>query len=292
VQSLQVPAFQVQSLGAPFGWVQPTMPQRGWRSDPAQDQWHPVPCTYLSTSRIISDQFITASTEAPYSEARLDQIFAFQVLQSWTRYSNVVLSEIRQRQQAGLVAIILSLFSPDESNKTPTAVDVDRAYTNTAHFFAREGINLPLDRKQFQKLYGRQPTLGSVVATSEEVEQQIASAERPRRNLETLIRKFISTNKTVKFQENGISVELSSGGEIPIDLLSSGEKQLLRILVEVLGCGATPMLIDEPELSMHIDWQHELLTSMHTVNPEAQVIAATHSPEIMAEIPNERVFML
>jgi predicted ATPase len=52
------------------------------------------------------------------------------------------------------------------------------------------------------------------------------------------------------------------------------------------------MLIDEPELSMHIDWQHELLTSMHTVNPEAQVIAATHSPEIMAEIPNERVFML
>ena len=46
---------------------------------------------------------------------------------------------------------------------------------------------------------------------------------------------------------------------IGLAALSSGEKHVLRILVETLDADAGPIIIDEPELSLHIDWQRELL---------------------------------
>ena len=48
---------------------------------------------------------------------------------------------------------------------------------------------------------------------------------------------------------------------IPLEALSSGEKQLLQLLLECLAAGANPILIDEPELSLHVDWQTDLLAT-------------------------------
>ena len=41
---------------------------------------------------------------------------------------------------------------------------------------------------------------------------------------------------------------------------------------------------------MHIDWQRKLLLTMRQINPDAQIIVATHSPDIMAEIPDSQIF--
>jgi predicted ATPase len=72
--------------------------------------------------------------------------------------------------------------------------------------------------------------------------------------------------------------------------LSSGEKQLIRILLDTLLAKDSSIIIDEPELSMHIDWQRVLLASMRELNPTAQIIVATHSPEIMADVPDQHIF--
>jgi predicted ATP-dependent endonuclease of OLD family len=56
--------------------------------------------------------------------------------------------------------------------------------------------------------------------------------------------------------------------------------------------GNHSLIVDEPELSMHIDWQKKLLWTLHGLNPKIQQIMATHSPEIMAEIPDDRIFRL
>jgi predicted ATP-dependent endonuclease of OLD family len=64
------------------------------------------------------------------------------------------------------------------------------------------------------------------------------------------------------------------------------------MFVECLGAGPHPILIDEPEISVHIDWQRELMAILQSLNPEAQFVAATHSPEIMADIPDERLYSL
>ena len=75
-------------------------------------------------------------------------------------------------------------------------------------------------------------------------------------------------------------------------MLSSGEKQVLTLFVEALRAQMNSFIVDEPEISMHIDWQRALIASLRELNPASQIIVATHSPEIMADIDDERIFRL
>lgn len=82
--------------------------------------------------------------------------------------------------------------------------------------------------------------------------------------------------------------------EIPISKLSSGEKQLIILLSEALlqRGGACVYLADEPELSLHIAWQRMILPAIKKLNPNAQIIAATHSPEVASKYKNNIIDMM
>jgi len=69
---------------------------------------------------------------------------------------------------------------------------------------------------------------------------------------------------------------------IDIEKLSSGEKQILYILFRVFFQNQQPyiLLLDEPEISLDTDWQKLLINYIRELNPNCQVIAATHSPSI------------
>lgn len=71
--------------------------------------------------------------------------------------------------------------------------------------------------------------------------------------------------------------------EIDITKLSSGEKQLYVLLTEALLQRGFPSIFiaDEPELSLHIEWQADLVDALMSINPKAQLIMATHSPDIV-----------
>lgn len=81
--------------------------------------------------------------------------------------------------------------------------------------------------------------------------------------------------------------ESSNNIEIDITSLSSGEKQLFILLAEaLLQKGVNYLFIaDEPELSLHIDWQRKILAELLNLNPNSQIIVATHSPEIAGNFP-------
>lgn len=68
-------------------------------------------------------------------------------------------------------------------------------------------------------------------------------------------------------------------------LFSSGEKQLLILLTQTLLQENQPyvFLADEPELSLHIEWQRNIVGAIHEMNPNAQIIVATHSPEVAGQ---------
>jgi ABC-type lipoprotein export system ATPase subunit len=74
-------------------------------------------------------------------------------------------------------------------------------------------------------------------------------------------------------------------GKLDLSDLSSGEKQLLILLTEALLQKEAPciFLADEPELSLHIEWQRMIISAVVELNPNAQVIAATHSPEVASK---------
>jgi predicted ATP-dependent endonuclease of OLD family len=66
-------------------------------------------------------------------------------------------------------------------------------------------------------------------------------------------------------------------------MLSSGEKQMLVIMLTALvqENSHCVMLMDEPEISLHIEWQQQLIGLIRTLNPNAQIILCTHSPAII-----------
>jgi len=81
-----------------------------------------------------------------------------------------------------------------------------------------------------------------------------------------------------------ISVVSDSHAKLPLTELSSGEKQLLIILGEALLQQKAPWIYiaDEPELSLHVNWQEQLINNLKLMNPQAQIVFATHSPDIVS----------
>lgn len=99
--------------------------------------------------------------------------------------------------------------------------------------------------------------------------------------LKILSELFNQTGK--KFDEKAFNfLEMGSDNPISPESLSSGEKQILIILFTTLLQDKKPyiLLMDEPEISLHIDWQRSLIQHIKQINPLCQIIMATHSPTI------------
>lgn len=78
----------------------------------------------------------------------------------------------------------------------------------------------------------------------------------------------------------------SLGKEFDINGLSSGEKQLfLRVLsLKFLEVNNSIILIDEPEISLHPQWQSKIIKLYENIGQNNQLIIATHSPHIVGNI--------
>ncbi len=111
--------------------------------------------------------------------------------------------------------------------------------------------------------------------------------------IETLNRLFTDSGKIVDEKQNRISFLI---GDKPISAyqLSSGEKQLLILLLTILIQDEKPsvLLLDEPESSLHLDWQYELINILRTLNPNCQLIIVTHSPSIFTDGHKPKVFWI
>lgn len=80
-----------------------------------------------------------------------------------------------------------------------------------------------------------------------------------------------------------------SASAINSDLLSAGEKQMLSFLAYNAFYQDTIFIIDEPELSLHVDWQRILFPTLLKQNSSNQFIVATHSPFIYAKYPDKEL---
>lgn len=93
---------------------------------------------------------------------------------------------------------------------------------------------------------------------------------------------FAETGKRIDRQSNELSF-LQYGEKLPPYILSSGEKQILLILLTVLTEDRQPyvLFMDEPEASLHFEWQKSLIGMVRELNPNAQVLLTTHSPALI-----------
>ncbi len=93
---------------------------------------------------------------------------------------------------------------------------------------------------------------------------------------------FRETGKRMVRTENEIRFTQIGETLLPYQL-SSGEKQMLAILLTVLVEDEQPyvLFMDEPEVSLHIEWQKQLIDLCLELNPNVQIILTTHSPAVV-----------
>jgi len=111
------------------------------------------------------------------------------------------------------------------------------------------------------------------------------------RFLEIIDSLFSETDKRIDRAKNEVWF-LSGDKEISPYELSSGEKRVLVILLTVLVQDNKPSIffMDTPEKFLHIDWQRKLIAYILELNPNVQIILATHSPGFVIEGWTDRVF--
>ena len=93
--------------------------------------------------------------------------------------------------------------------------------------------------------------------------------------------------KEIKISKGtGLSVLNHNGNEIKLSMLSSGEKQQIVLYYNLIFEleDKTVLMIDEPEISLHIIWQQDFMDDLLKVikDKNIKVIVATHSPQILS----------
>jgi predicted ATP-dependent endonuclease of OLD family len=115
--------------------------------------------------------------------------------------------------------------------------------------------------------------------------QKAAQVSQPKAMFQDMVDElFHDTHKTIDRRSN--EIQFNQNGEVLTPYqLSSGEKQLLVILLTVLVENGEPyaLLMDEPEISLHIEWQSRLIELIRRLNPNVQIILSTHSPALIMD---------
>ncbi len=122
--------------------------------------------------------------------------------------------------------------------------------------------------------------LASVANETKDIEQRLEQFA----NVLNVYLKTSSEGKEFRYdpQLTRVSVRnLWTGKEIQLEALSSGEKQVISLFAHLyLDTDPKFVLIDEPELSLSMDWQKLLLPDVAKAPSCRQLLAITHSPFI------------
>ena len=149
--------------------------------------------------------------------------------------------------------------------------------------FSQLGISLD------SVLYQRTPTVYSFsdyrLSMLNDLSTAMQKQERINKLFEMIDMLFASTGKRIEIDNRNRVVFRK--GKLTIDMmnLSAGEKQILLLLFTLflMEDRSTVLLLDEPEISLHVERQDRLITMMHELNHNCQIIMTTHSPNIFAD---------
>lgn len=101
--------------------------------------------------------------------------------------------------------------------------------------------------------------------------------------LTSLNRKF--SFKSIKISNGTVRIASKEGDSLSIRDLSSGEQHQFILLYDMIFETSENMLviIDEPEISLHVSWQKSFLSDLEAISKLTgyQALVATHSPQII-----------
>lgn len=96
---------------------------------------------------------------------------------------------------------------------------------------------------------------------------------------------FSTTQKIITLSDADFSIENAKKEVLKLSQLSAGERQIIYIVFKVATAyfNEALILMDEPEISLHLEWQEKLLKNLREINDKSQMIVVTHSPAIIMD---------
>lgn len=131
-----------------------------------------------------------------------------------------------------------------------------------------------------------------IIKKAENNENAKKKVQQPLTDFLKTVNSFIqSGNKNKKvyinYEDGELYLQTQFEKKIGIEHLSSGEKQIVTFFAYLIfGLEETKQsifIVDEPELSLHLSWQREFVSSVLNINQDIQLIFATHAPEIIGK---------
>lgn len=131
----------------------------------------------------------------------------------------------------------------------------------------------------------------NVIEKAERIEQSKIRVSQPLSNFLDAVNKFINMKTTKKEicidKEGQIYLNTPYKKRINLQQLSSGEKQIVTFFAYLIfglqDTNQSLFIVDEPELSLHLQWQLQFVDTLLELNPDIQLIFATHAPEIIGK---------
>ena len=229
-------------------------------------------------------------------------------------FINEYISELRKREGRnfnkihtveGMMISYQNLKMPQEEFEKILGIDIISTFDHELKEYEAlrkltdEAVKTELDLQIFllQKKYLEyQLNIGKKAIealSSQRKEKDIHSRIDYKKNLflDTIDEMFKPTGKYIDRNKNEL---IFKSGEKVLNpyMLSSGEKQLVIILLTSLIQEEKHfvLVMDEPEISLHTDWQEKLIDNIRKLNNNVQIIIATHSPSIVLEGWKDKVF--
>jgi len=231
--------------------------------------------------------------------------------ETWLRQQAIQASNAGEATMSNIYIDIIKRISkatpssvPEKTGKLEDVMISLESLATRAEVFTSLGLSQPVPLKDLRKIIGsvspsRRSLLASVLEPYvDSIESRLDAYQELQEKLTVfldIINSFY-TRKSVRITlSEGIQVFDEQENNLDMDLLSSGEKQLLLLLCNILMATthSSLFIIDEPEISLNIKWQRQLVDSLLKLSrgSHMQFIMATHSIELLTR-HKERVFKL
>ena len=159
---------------------------------------------------------------------------------------------------------------------------------------SRIRIGLAWQSAEFQKIN----KIAELAKKNEKTKEKI---RQPKILFENLINNFFknsATDKKIRITNEGqVIFELPDNNKLHFTNLSSGEKQILITFASLIfglqrnNNNTGIFIVDEPEASLHLEWQNKFVSAILQTNKNIQLIFATHSPELIGKF-SDKAFKL
>ena len=241
------------------------------------------------------------------SSAHTEDVTGLRLLSSTTERLLTALSQLSDDMSTERHKFIVSVSTMDIIKLLPEKyVGIYQEISNRQSQVLTN-ISREIQRNPDKDTIGEIPeSASSVLDAIQKVDKETEQMKRPLSVLSELTRKIFrynailvteklvlgGKNDGIAFREGSEDITIEEIDEaISSDKLSSGEKQMLSYLCYNAFYKDTAIFIDEPELSLHVDWQRRLFPTLLEQGENNQFFVATHSPFIYTKYPDKEFLL-